>query len=114
MLRHCYERPLLRENVRGGQGTLTMYPLLTEMEMAGQMTLCSRLVLPPHSSIGYHRHTEDVEYYAVLEGSGLFTGSDGIPERTGPGDVGIIEKGGGHGLENDTDEPLIILALVFE
>lgn len=105
---------VLRSNARGGVGTIEMHTLLTPEECAGKVTLCSRVVLPGHTSIGYHTHTDDVEYYCILKGNGIFTGTDGEPLRVVEGDVCLIQKGGSHGLENDGDEPLEMLALVIE
>lgn len=103
-----------RTNVRGGEGTMEMHPLLSGDEMSGRMTLCARMVMPPHTSIGYHPHPDDVEYYCILKGSGVFRGADGQPETVGAGDVCMIRKGESHGLENPFDAPLEMLAMVFE
>ena len=105
---------VLRPNARGGVGTIEMHTLLTSEECAGKVTLCARVVLPPRASIGYHAHTDDVEYYCVLKGSGIFRGADGEPVEAVEGDVCMIRKGESHGMENNTDMPLEILALVIQ
>lgn len=105
---------VLRANARGGQGTIEMHTLLTPDECAGKVTLCSRVVLPPHASIGYHQHVDDVEYYCILKGCGIFRGADGEPTDIVEGDVCLIRKGESHGLENNSEEPLEMLALVIE
>ena len=104
----------LRPNARGGEGAIEMHTLLTSEEVAGRVTLCSRVVVRPHSSIGYHAHPDDVEYYCILSGKGVFTGADGAPEPCAAGDVCLIHKGDSHGLENPNDEPLELLAVIVE
>lgn len=103
-----------RVNARGGKGTLEFHTLLTPEECAGKVTLCSRVVLPPHSSIGYHAHTTDVEYYCILKGRGVFTDENGVDNAVSDGDVCLIRKGQSHGLRNDSEAPLEMLALMVE
>lgn len=103
-----------RANARGGRGTIEMHTLLTPEECAGKVTLCNRIVLPPQSSIGYHAHTTDVEYYIILKGKGVFTGEDGKAVEAVEGDVCLIKKGESHGLENNSEEALEILAIMVE
>ena len=102
------------EKLRGGNGILHATVLATPEECHGHVMQFRRIVLDPGCSIGYHTHTDDVEYYCILKGNGIFTGTDGEPVRVVEGDVCLIQKGGSHGLENDGDEPLEMLALVIE
>lgn len=103
-----------RTNARGGVGTIEFHTLLTPEECAGKVNLCSRIVLPPHSSIGYHAHTADVEYYCILKGRGVFTDENGVDNDVADGDVCLIRRGQSHGLANHSGEPLEILALIVE
>lgn len=103
-----------RTNARGGEGTIEFHTLLTPEECAGRVTLCSRVVLPPHTSIGYHAHTDDVEYYCILKGRGVFTDENGAEKAVGGGDVCLIKRGQSHGLANPYEAPLEMLALMVE
>ena len=103
-----------RTNARGGVGTIEFHTLLTPEECAGKVTLCSRIVLPPHTSIGYHPHPNDVEYYCILRGTGVFTDENGVDNEVSDGDVCLIRKGQFHGLANNSDAPLEMLALMVE
>lgn len=105
---------VLRPNARGGRGAIEMHTLLTPEECDGKVTACNRIVLPPQSSIGYHAHLEDVEYYCILKGKGVFYGADGCAVDAVEGDVCLIRRGESHGLENNSDEPLEILAIIVE
>lgn len=104
----------LRANARGGRGAIEMHTLLTPDECAGCITACNRIVLPPQSSIGYHSHIEDVEYYYIMKGKGIFYGADGQAVDAVEGDVCLIRRGESHGLENNSDEALDILAIIVE
>ena len=104
----------IRTNLRGGQGALEFHTLLTSEELSGKITLCSKIVMPPHSSIGYHPHLENVEYYCILKGNGVFQEPDGSYTDVSSGDVCLIRRGQSHGLANPSDEPLELLAMIVE
>ena len=103
-----------RPNLRGGEGTLEFHELLTPEELAGKITLFSRVVMPPHSSIGYHPHLENVEYYCILKGEGIFQEPDGSVSKVVAGDVCLIQRGQSHGLSNPGNAPLEMLAVIVE
>lgn len=67
--------------------------------------------LPPHTSIGYHRHRQDEEIYVILEGQGRMTVNEEVREVR-QGDVLINRPEWAHSLENHTDE--VLKVLVFE
>lgn len=104
----------LRTNLRGGEGSLEFHTLLTPDELAGKVTLFARVVMPPHSSIGYHPHLENVEYYCILSGEGLFQEPDGSSVPVSAGDVCLIRRGESHGLSNPGNHPLVMLAVIVE
>ena len=69
--------------------------------------------MQPHSSIVVHDHIGETEPYYVLSGHGTFIDHDGSRIPVGPDDVCIIECGQHHGFENDSDEELVMMALVY-
>ncbi|MBT3287957.1 MAG: cupin domain-containing protein [Victivallales bacterium] len=67
-------------------------------------------VLPPGTSIGIHRHSDDEEYYYILSGQGVMT-LDGKRHQVAPGDITAVFPGGEHGLENTGDTDLRVLVI---
>ena len=69
-------------------------------------------VLPPGTSIGVHRHTNDQEYYYIVSGRGIMT-LDGREYEVAAGNVTAVLPGGSHGLENrsDTDIRVIVISV---
>lgn len=113
MIRNC--DPFVSvENARGGIGTLEKHTLLNPEECTGKMTMCAKFVLPPHTSIGYHPHPTNVEHYYILSGKGVFVDENGERKEVGPADMCLIKVGESHGLENPYDEPMEMLALMFD
>ena len=101
------------ENARGGAGTVEFYDILAPEEFNGHGRLYAKTVIKPHSSIGFHVHEADTEPYYILEGHGVFVDNDKSRTEVGPGDVCVIEVGQGHAIENNTDEYLVMMALVY-
>lgn len=67
-------------------------------------------LLPPHTSIGYHRHETIEECYVLMEGSGRMT-SDDETREVSSGDVVLNPLGGTHGIYNPTQRNLELFAL---
>lgn len=65
----------------------------------------------PHSGIGYHIHNGDTEIYYILSGKAKYNDNGTIVDIEA-GDVTFTPSGTGHGIENDNDEPLDIIALI--
>ena len=61
----------------------------------------NHLLLPPGTSIGYHRHDGVQEAYLVMSGDGRVTVDDETAE-VGRGDVIPNRLGGAHGIYNHT------------
>ena len=103
----------IKENVRGGSGIIEFHHIHTPKQMDGHGLAYDKLVLKPLSTLGYHVHTDDKESYYFISGRGLFIEDEG-KKRTevGPGDLGYIDYGKGHAVENISDsEDLVIIAL---
>lgn len=65
------------------------------------------------SSRGFHEHIGETEPYYIISGHGTFIDNDKTRIPVGPGDACLIECGQGHGFENDSDEELVMMALVY-
>ena len=102
----------LRENMRGGKGTVKLEHWFKPEAFGAKIRLCTRMTLEPGSSIGSHTHEGEDEIYLVLSGSGLIQeGGKWVPIRTG--DAILTGKGGTHGVENNGTEPLVIAAVII-
>jgi quercetin dioxygenase-like cupin family protein len=64
---------------------------------------------PPGVMHEIHRHPDADEFVFVLSGSGLQLSPSG-ETRHSAGELVVVPKGSWHGLRNDTDEPLVVLA----
>lgn len=67
-------------------------------------------ILPPGTSVGVHRHTDDQEYYYIVSGRGVMT-LDGQDVEVAAGDITAVFPGGSHGLKNDSNEDLRIMVI---
>lgn len=101
------------KNARGGEGSVVFYDVLQEEELLGHGSLYAKVVVNPHSSIGWHKHVTNTEPYFILSGKGIFVDNDGSRTEVGPGDACLIEVGQCHALENPYDEELVMMALIY-
>ena len=101
------------ENVRGGKGTVEFHHILKEEELYGHGKLYAKVVIRPHSSIGMHQHVGNTEPYFILKGNGVFVDNDGSRTDVTSGDVCVIEPGQSHSMENNSDENLEMMALIY-
>lgn len=106
------ENVVIKEGLRDGKGIIEIHHFLTEEELMGHGKMYARLVMKPHSSIGWHQHVGSTEPYAIIKGEGTFVDNDGSKTTVRPGDVCLIEVGQWHAMENNTDEDVELIALV--
>lgn len=104
----------VKENVRGGVGSIEFRYILEGDELLGHADMFARLILKPHSSIGWHQHEHNTEPYLILRGEGVFTDNDGSKTVVKSGDVCTIEVGHSHSIENNSDEDLELIALILK
>lgn len=100
------------QNRFGGQGEVTMKPLLTKEEFCGKGRLFSHNIIPPGSSIGFHKHEGDFESYYILKGSGIVD-DNGTKTAVKAGDLIYTADGESHSLENTGTQNLELIALVL-
>ena len=100
-----------RENMRGGDGSVTIRHYFTKDEFTANARLCAKLIIPPGAGIGSHQHDAEDEVYIVTQGSGLL--DDGTEEtRVSAGDAILTGNGGSHAIRNDGAEPLEMIAVI--
>ena len=102
----------VRENVRGGEGTLVFHDFLLAEDSFGVGKLFSRTVIPAGASIGEHRHEGEFEVYYVLSGvvEALDNGS-WVALHTG--DTHVCASGESHALRNFGSTEAEVLMLIL-
>ena len=110
MMTNLYEKNGEHTVAHGGKGEIIFRRVLDE-EFSSGIEFLDYTVMPPKTTIGYHQHVGSEEVYVILSGSGKML-LNGEEKRVWQNDVILASDGDWHGLENETDENLIIL--VFE
>lgn len=100
------------ENMRGGEGTVTVTHLLNPDELLGKGRLFAENIIPPGASIGLHKHEGDSEAYYFLEGSGEYRNNDEIFQIKA-GDLTVVDDNNSHGIKNTGSVPLKFIALIL-
>lgn len=101
-------------NARGGKGIYSMQQILLPEEMLGHGRLFARAAFPPNSSIGWHKHIDEIEVYYILSGEALYTDEDGSKTVLKAGDTAVVGVGKCHAMENLSDDtPLEAIFLII-
>ena len=97
-----------REKAAGGEGKLLGRFAYTRHQTGEQDAIreIGWLTLPPGASVGLHGHTINEDVYLIVEGRGIFVGSDGKEVPVSAGDVTIARPGQSHSLKNTGRRPL--------
>lgn len=103
----------VKKEVRGGRGEVEFHHILEKEELNGHGSMYAMVRLKPGCSIGYHQHIGNTEPYFIIEGHGTFVDNDGIRTEVGPGDVCVIEVGQSHAIENNSDQDMVFMALIY-
>ena len=109
---NIFALPLTEEIAHGGVGTIRAKRFVTKESISGGCNFIDYVEVPPGTSIGEHRHTDDEEeFYLVLAGRGeMRVENQLLPVKTG--DLVRNSPGGLHGLTNIGDE--VIRLFIFE
>ena len=100
----------LQQASHGGKGPVDLYEIWGGENFESSIDFLDRVVVPPNSSIGYHRHGNNEEMYILLEGEGLMT-TDGKEVVVRKGDMILNPAGGHHGLLNNSTENIDLLVI---
>ena len=95
----------------GGKGTIQFKKLGEPEEMYQSARLFNHVTIQPGCSIGYHIHEHETEFYYILKGEAVFN-DNGTEVLFHAGDVGVTGNGDGHGIENRSNEPVEMIALI--
>lgn len=104
--------PRKEVNVREGKGLIQIKDLATAEELYHHGRLFAHIVVNPGCSIGYHDHVDETEFYYIIKGDPVFN-DDGVEVVLHPGDICSTGYGASHGLENRTDTPVELVALIM-
>lgn len=103
----------LREQMRGGKGTVRIEHFWSKDELKGKTRLFAKLILEPGTSIGFHEHVGEAEIFVVIKGKGRITDGDTVTEVE-PGDTILTGDGNGHSVEAVGNETLEMIAVILQ
>ena len=110
---HETMKTITRENIKGGSGAIQQQILIAKEDMDGYARHCVVMTVNPGCSIGIHDHIGEAEFFYLLEGE-LVTHCDGRDVPFLPGDASFTTGAGNmHRLENCSDQPAKLLAIVM-
>jgi mannose-6-phosphate isomerase-like protein (cupin superfamily) len=100
----------IKEHMRGGEGSVHFtYYVPNGTEKNARML--AELSLEPGSSIGYHQHDNETEYFIFTAGTGVVV-DNGEERPVKAGDVMITGNGGAHSVQNTGSVPLVFSAVI--
>ena len=101
----------VRENMRGGPGSVTVRHVFKQDEFTAKVRLCATCIIPPGAGIGPHQHTGEDEVYIITRGTGIL--DDGQTRtRVSAGDAVLTGNGESHAIYNDGEETLEVTAFI--
>ena len=103
---------VISESLRGGAGSIVITQLAEQEELYDKSRLFAKMVVKPGCSIGYHVHENEMEAYHIISGIGTYDDNGNIVELH-PGDTSITPAGQGHGIVNNGDEDIVMIALII-
>ena len=101
----------LRENMRGGDGTVVVTSFVTPAELNEKGRLFGKIVLKPGCGIGFHVHETDSELFYILKGTATYD-DNGQTTTVTAGDVTLTPAGTGHSIKNEGTEDVELIALI--
>jgi len=96
--------------MRDGEGSAQLTYLLDGAKEKNAR-MFAEITMKPGSSIGYHKHESETEYYFILSGSATVN-DDGKEVQVKPGDSVITGNGASHGIKNTGSVPLVFYAVI--
>ena len=97
--------------VQNGKGLIHMKDLTDKEGLYNHGRLFAHVTVDPGCSIGDHPHSHETEFYYIIRGEGLFN-DNGTEVTVRAGDVCATGWGETHGIRNNGQEPLEIVALI--
>lgn len=104
--------PIREIQIAGGKGLIRLKDLAAKDAMYSHARMFAHVVVPPKCSIGTHTHEHETEFYYILKGEAVYH-DNGTDVTLHPGDVTATGYGHSHGLENQTDAEVELIALIM-
>ena len=101
----------VRENMRGGGGSVHIYDALPQENLPPHCRLLSPIVLNRGCGIGNHVHEGETEVFYCVSGEGVYD-DNGTEHVMQAGDISSTGNGEYHSIRNEKDEPLVLLAVI--
>lgn len=106
-------KPEILDHMKGGEKYVQKYSALSGSNFTPNADIVAQLVLIPGASIGYHEHVGNEEVITVLSGTCECT-DDGEIYPMKAGDVTICREHHKHGIVNNSDQDLVLMAVVIK
>lgn len=100
-----------KERMRDGEGIAQITHLL-DGSTQKNARFFAEVSLNPGSSIGYHRHDSETEYYFIISGSGTVN-DEGKEIQVNQGDSVITGPDASHSIKNTGSVPLVFHAVII-
>ena len=97
--------------VQNGKGMVNIKELTDKEGLYGHGRLFAHVLVKPGCSIGDHPHFHETEFYYILKGEGVFN-DNGTKVIVHAGDICATGYGETHGLANESEEDMEIIALI--
>lgn len=102
----------IKEQMRGGKGSVEITHIFKQGEFKGKARLCAKITLNPGCSIGSHPHENEEEIFYFIKGKGMVD-DNGTKIQVTAGDASITGGGEIHSVENTGNEPLEMMAVIM-
>ncbi len=113
MIRNFFDtKKQCKNSSHDGKGAVELYEIWAKSDFISNCDFIDKLVIPPNSTIGYHKHENNEEMYIILEGSGTMT-IDNQKFKVKKGDMIKNPPYGEHGLVNDSNSNIELLVMQF-
>ncbi len=102
----------VRENMRGGDGSVIITDILNRDEYKGNCRLLGVITLESGCSIGKHIHENEEEVFYIIEGTATYN-DNGKEVTLNVGDSCVCLGGEEHSIANKTDKTLKVFAVIL-
>lgn len=102
----------VRENMRGGDGSVKITDILDKGEYKGACRLLGVITLEPGCSIGAHVHENEEEVFYIMEGTATYY-DNGETVSLYEGDSCVCLGGEEHSIANRTDKTVKVFAVIL-
>jgi len=107
---HIRAKKQILEGSHQGTGKYELYEIWNKTDFKSNIDFMDKVVIPPKSTVGYHKHGNNEEMYIVLEGEGEMC-INGQRSKIKKGDMILNKPEGEHGLVNNSDANIELLVI---